>query len=86
MPFFKSKPTIATNEKSRIEFELQQLLDCVGAQRFQLPVVRLAQWNTLLAGDLGDVVRFVGERISHETGALNVVVRPENLATCGGGG
>lgn len=86
MPFFKSKPTIATGEKARLEFELQKLSEFVGRERFSLPVIGLSQWQNMFNKPLTDTLKLVGDHLGHPTGAMNVVVQPENLATCGGGG
>lgn len=86
MPFFKSKPTIATGEKARLEFELQKLSEFVGSERFNLPILSISQWHSMIDKPLTETLAAVGKHIQHPTGGINVVVQPENLATCGGGG
>ena len=36
---FTAKPNVTVGEKSRIEFHLQQLAECIGFDRFLLPVL-----------------------------------------------
>ncbi len=86
MAFFNSKPKIRLNEKARIEFELQQLSEAVGAKRFQLPIVRLSRWQDLIQRPLSEVLQFTGKHIGHNTHDVRLDVQPENLEKCGGGG
>jgi len=86
MPFFKTKPTIATGEKARLEFELQKLSEFVGSERFKLPVLSLAQWQNTTIKPLADTLATVGKHLQHASGSINLVVQPENLESCGGGG
>ncbi len=86
MPLFKTKPTIATGEKARLEFELQKLAECLGDERFSLPVLSLSQWQNMINKPLADTLEAIGKHLQHPTGSIQVIVQPENLATCGGGG
>lgn len=86
MPFFKSKPNIATGEKARLEFELQKLSEFAGSARFSLPVISLSQWQNMINQPLTDTLKAIGEHLKHPTGAMRIVVQPEDLASCGGGG
>ena len=41
MIFFQSKPDVSITDKARLEFRLQQIADCIGADKFLLPVLSL---------------------------------------------
>lgn len=88
MNFFKSKPNLPDSEKAKAEFHFQQLADCLGTERFQLPVQRLDSLLNAIRADDGikRVVALVGEHLSHDVSGLSVKVTPQQLEKCGGGG
>lgn len=88
MNFFKSKPNLPDGEKAKVEFHLQQLVDCLGNSRFQLPVQTLGSLLDVIRADDGikRMVALVGQHLSHDVSELSVKVTPQQLEKCGGGG
>ena len=88
MNFFKTKPNLSNGEKAKVEFHFQQLADCLGFDRFQLPVQDLNLPLGVIRGDDGvnRLVALVGEHLSHDVAGLGVKVTPQQLEKCGGGG
>jgi len=85
MAFFGTKPNLSGNEKARIEFHLQQILDCVGIEPLRLPFVdpqRLLGAGT----DLPALSQTLADHLSHDIRELGIQVVPEPLEKCGGGG
>ncbi|MFK8112536.1 MAG: hypothetical protein AB8B91_10050 [Rubripirellula sp.] len=86
--FFKSKPNLPVAEKSRIEFHFQQIAEFIGLDRLQRPVIEGA---TLLS-ELGSLrtpetaLAFVGDHLKHPVNGIQVVVVPQEVAKCSGGG
>ena len=85
MAFLGTKPNLSGNEKARIEFHLQQILNCVGLQPFQLPVI---DPQTLLKPDstLPSLTQSFADHLCHDVSGLHVEVVPQQLEKCGGGG
>ena len=88
MALFKSGPNLPDAEKSRIEFHLQQVADCMGRERFQLPVFRLSSLMELSQSGQSpkELKEVVGKHLSHPVGELKLQVIPEMLQKVGGGG
>lgn len=88
MNFFKSKPSLPDGEKAKTEFHFQQLVDCLGNDRFQLPVQTLDSLLELIRADNGveRMVSAVGDHLSHDVSGLSVQATPQELEKCGGGG
>ncbi|MDG1875312.1 MAG: hypothetical protein P8J27_15465 [Mariniblastus sp.] len=85
MAFFKTKPNVPNNEKARIEFHLQQILECIGFERFTRPVLA----HHLIVGVFqtpAEIVNFAGQHLSHDVSGISVEVLPKELEKCGGGG
>ncbi len=92
MVFFKATPNLSDDERSRIEFHLQQIADCIGFERFKLPV---ANPNTILYGpDATDrelqspqlIKEWAGKHLDHEVEGLKLQTFPMVLEKVGGGG
>jgi len=88
MAFFQSKPNLPAADKAKVEFRLQQIADCIGFDRFQLPVRSLTELVSLSETDnsVEGIVAFAGKHLSHDVNALQVIVAPQELEKCGGGG
>ena len=86
MAFFRSEPNLPVNEKARIEFHLQQLAECIGFERFQLPILKMESLLELREAPIEQMVGYVGEYLMHDTAGLSVAVVPEAPEKCGGGG
>lgn len=74
MLFFKSNPNLPDGERARIEFHFQQLVDCLGSNRFLLPVLDV---DTILnpsgvARDADQIKSFVGEHLGIDVDELTV--------------
>ena len=75
------------NERARIEFHFHQLSDCLGIERFKLPVLGLKELRHNDSRQSNDqIVRFLGKHLAHDVGGLRVAVEPQELEKCGGGG
>lgn len=85
--FFTPKASLSDNEKSRIEFSLQQIAQCVGFERFTLPVVSRQTFFDVYQAERNpqDVMALVGEHLGHDVNDIQVrVALPQ--AQSGGGG
>ncbi|MCH2181086.1 MAG: hypothetical protein MK108_03690 [Mariniblastus sp.] len=85
MAFFGTKPNLTGNEKARIEFHLQQILDCVGLEPLQIPFIDPQPLLTS-GSDLSACTQAFADHLSHDIGQLRIEVVPEQLEKCGGGG
>ncbi|MCP4083096.1 MAG: hypothetical protein GY819_04495 [Planctomycetaceae bacterium] len=88
MAFFNSGPNLPDDEKARIEFHLQQIVDCIGQERTQLPVLSTATLMGMGQGDrsVKDIAAAVGQHLSYPAGEIKVQVIPELLKKVGSGG
>jgi len=85
MALFGTKPNLSGNERARIEFHLQQILDCVGLEPFQLPFFDPGPF--LRPGsDLGAMSQALSDHLSHDIQQTHIEVVPQELEKCGGGG
>ena len=88
MPFFKSAPSVSAEEKPRIEFHLQQLVECLGPDRFTLPV--LGKDDVLGSSDAirpaNEILSVVGKHLSHDVSGVTIQSVPLAPEKCGGGG
>ena len=92
MAFFKLTPNLPGGEKARIEFYLQQIAECIGFDRFKLPVL---SENQLLNGDAANPTEFqtvdqiknmVGKHLRHDVSELKLQTFPMQPQKVGGGG
>ena len=86
---FTAKPNVTVGEKSRIEFYLQQLAECIGFDRFLLPVLSRQQLMGLVEEDQRtpeQIVGILGEHLNHDVGEIRVQLDPQQAADCSGGG
>ena len=74
------------NEKARIEFHLQQIAECIGFDRFTLPV--LSEYD-LLSENVATTEQLkclVGEHLGHDVSGVKVQTFPMQPEKVGGGG
>ncbi len=92
MPLFKPSPTLPDNERARIEFHLQQIAECIGFDRFRLPVLSV---ESLLYDDvssqqairsLDQLKQRIGEHLRHDVDKVKVQTIPMQPEKVGGGG
>jgi len=87
--FFAAKPNVTDGEKSRVEFYFQQLAECIGFDRFHLPVLSREKLFGLVESERlsnEQIIGFLGEHLKHDVGGLRVQVEPQQAANCSGGG
>jgi hypothetical protein len=92
MAFFKPTPNLSDGEKARIEFYLQQIAECIGFERFKLPVL---SEDKLLNGEGANPTEFqtvdqiknmVGKHLRHDVSELKLQTFPMQPQKVGGGG
>ena len=86
--FFKSKPNLRDAEKARIEFHLQQIAECIGFDRFKLPVLsseKLLSWFQAKQTP-EQMIATLGQHLSHDVGGIKFVVSAQPIEKCGSGG
>ncbi|MFG0291022.1 MAG: hypothetical protein ACF8CQ_22835 [Rhodopirellula sp. JB044] len=73
--------------KSRIEFHLQQIAECVGFERFTIPVVsRETVFGVYESGrNPQHVIEFVGKHLGHDVSGIQVRVGLPQAPAAGGG-
>ncbi|MDG2012563.1 MAG: hypothetical protein P8J33_03605 [Pirellulaceae bacterium] len=88
MAFFNSGPNLPGDEKARIEFQLQQIVDCIGQEKTQLPVLSTAALLGMgqASGSVKDIAAAIGQHLSYPAGEIKVQVIPELLKKVGSGG
>lgn len=91
MQLFKSKPSLADGEKSRIEFHLQQIAESITAERLKLEV--LSEEEVLAGategsalGDVDTLSQRIGRHLSHDVANISILQQPQELEKCGSGG
>ena len=86
---FTAKPNVNVGEKSRIEFHLQQLAECLGFERFHLPVLNRESLLDLFHSQTMNnkqIIDFLGQHLSHDSQEIQVQLDPQKPADCGSGG
>ena len=86
--FSTPKANLADIEKSRIEFHLQQIAECIGFERFTLPVWRQPSLLELCKSnrDPQHMVEIMGAHLAHDVDGVQVRVVPQQSESrCGGG-
>ena len=88
MAFFKTKPNLPDDEKARIEFHFQQVADCIGFDRFQLPVIGKESLVQLAKSSHSaeEIVAFTASHLGHNADGLRVDVELKSVEQSGGGG
>ncbi|MDG2223315.1 MAG: hypothetical protein P8L85_18175 [Rubripirellula sp.] len=86
--FFKTKPNLPDAEKARIDYHIQQIAECIGFDRFRLPVLNR---DTLLGLFFSqktptEMIQFVGDHLNHDASGIQFRVVPQQAANCGSGG
>lgn len=90
--FFQPKANLSDSAKSRIEFCLQQIAECVGFERLLLPVVSRKAIFDLYEVERNPqlVIAFVGKHLGHDVNGIqvrNALPQAQNAGggCCGGG-
>lgn len=86
--FFKSKPNLRDAEKARIEFHLQQIAECIGFDRFKLPVLSceaLLNWFQVKQTP-EQMIAMLGKHLSHDVGGIRFIELAQPIEKCGSGG
>lgn len=86
MAFFRSAPNIGDHEKARLEFQLQEIAESIGFDRFQKPVVRAERLLALRGEAPEDIAAFAADHLGHQIAGLQVQTAIEAQEKCGGGG
>ncbi|MEM6471178.1 MAG: hypothetical protein AAF802_16580 [Planctomycetota bacterium] len=87
--FSKPKPNLPDAEKSRVEFHLQQIAECVGFERFLLPVLSRQSVIGLFESDQNpqQIIAFLGDHLTHDVSGLQARIIPQQAqGSCGCGG
>ena len=90
MAFFKSTPNLPADEKARLEFHLQKIVECIGFERCRLPV--LGDTSVLAFGSRSDhptldqILTSVGNHLGHDVSNINLETVPVQPEKSGGGG
>ncbi|MEM1225731.1 MAG: hypothetical protein AAGJ40_08530 [Planctomycetota bacterium] len=90
--FLKPKANLPDAEKSRIEFCLQQIAECIGFDRFTLPVLSRKTLFGLYEGKRNpqSLIEFVGDHLAHDVDGIQFRAVPKQATSgcgsgCGGG-
>ncbi|SMP73040.1 hypothetical protein SAMN06265222_1162 [Neorhodopirellula lusitana] len=85
--FFQPKANLSDSAKSRIEFCLQQIAECIGFERLLLPVVsRKAIFDLYeVERDPQQVIAFVGKHLEHDVNGIQVRNALPQAQSAGGG-
>lgn len=85
--FFKPKANLSDAEKSRIELCLQQIAECVGFERFTLPVLSPKTLFEVYETERNPqhVIEFVGKHLGHDVSGIQVRVALPQAQSAGGG-
>lgn len=93
MSFLTPKPNLRDGEKARIEYYLQRIAECIGAERFQLPIQSMRSLldhaETQLGGQTPQPEKFIGwlgEHFSHNVSGLKLAATLGLLNKSSGGG
>ncbi|WP_149497432.1 hypothetical protein [Roseiconus lacunae] len=87
--FFKLKANLSDAEKSRIEFHLQQIAECVGFDRLTLPVLSRKSLSDLYESEKNPqhVIEHLGDHLKHDVGGIQLRVVPQqSQSSCSSGG
>lgn len=90
MPFFKTTPNLPDGERARIEFHLQQILECIGSDRCRQPVLSLEELlydrNEGRNRSVDQLKLLLGSHLNHDVHDIQVQTMPMQLQKVGGGG
>ena len=90
MAFFKPTPNLPAGEKARIEFHLQQIAECIGFDRFKLPVLSedsvLTADSQSILRSADEVMNLVGNQLGHDVTGITIQSEPLPPEKSGGGG
>lgn len=84
---FKPKANLPDSAKSRIEFCLQQIAECVGFERFSLPVLSRKMLFDVYEAERKpqQVIAIVGKHLGHDVDGIQVRVGLPQAQSTGGG-
>ena len=76
------------DEKARIEFHLQQMAECIGFERFRLPILSEESLLSENAASqtIDQVKHLVGKHLGHAVREIRIETVPLPPEKCGGGG
>lgn len=76
------------DEKARIEFHLQQMAECIGFERFRLPILSEQSLLSGIASSLttDQIKNLVGKHLGHAVREIRIESVPLPPEKCGGGG
>ena len=85
---FSAKPCLPYFEQARIEFHLQQIAECIGADKMLLPVL---QPETSFAENgvtipLEQILKNLGKHLQYDVSSVGITSFAKELNVCGGGG
>lgn len=86
--FFKPKANLPDSRKARIEFHLQQLAECIGFDRFRLPVLNRKDLMGMYESGqrTQQVIDAVGNHLAHDVSQLRLHIVPQPVQSCSSGG
>ncbi len=82
MIFFKPEPNLSDGDRARIEFQMLQVVESVGIDRFRLPVLRM---NSFQGMNPQRVIDVVGQHLSHDVRGIVHEFVPLEIQKKGGG-
>ncbi len=85
--FFRPKANLSDSAKSRLEFCLQQIAECIGFDRFTLPVLSRETLFQVYEAERTpqQVVAFVGKHLGHDVEGIQVRFGLPQAPSTGGG-
>ncbi|GAA5511040.1 hypothetical protein [Novipirellula caenicola] len=85
--FFKPKANLSDAEKSRFELCLQQIAECIGFERFTLPVLSPKTLFEVYETERNPqhVIQFLGKHLDHDVNGIQVRVALPQAQSAGGG-
>lgn len=87
MIFFQTTPNVLLNEKARIEFLTHFVASYLGVEKTNKPVVSVRDLGLDQSSiDSGQVLKFVGDHLEHDTGNIQIQNDLPILTKGGGGG
>lgn len=88
MPLFRISAGLPDHEKARIEYHLQQLSECLGFRRFQIPILipENSFGHDAHQISVQKALEIVGQHLSYDVKGIEVRTLPQPLPISGGGG
>lgn len=86
MIFFQSKPAVSTTDKARLEFRLQQISDCLGADKLLLPVLPIQNLIAPAQSGLGNTLDAVAKHLGVDFSGFKIQESLDVVEQKSGGG